>query len=142
MHPHIHMIGHYNPLVRIIDIASLIREASNHLFCVCWFNTWVAGDLQFKVDREREVFEKFFMVILYMPEENRQRNIFLYFMTLGLNRKLTSSKSAHYILNYLRIYLHLIPIRHGTEKLMTYTCSSRTKQNQLIRKVTKLKSPV
>ena len=77
-----------------------------------------------------------------MPEENRQRNIFLYFMTLGLNRKLTSSKSAHYILNYLRIYLHLIPIRHGTEKLMTYTCSSRTKQNQLIRKVTKLKSPV
>ena len=46
-----YVIGHYNPSVRIID----------------FIHKW--RDIQFKVDSERQIFEKLFMAIFYLLAE-------------------------------------------------------------------------
>ena len=46
---HTYIIGHYNPLVRIIDLVSHIT----YVVCVNLIHEW--QDLQFKVDSERQI---------------------------------------------------------------------------------------
>ena len=50
-------IGHYNPSVRIIDLVS----HTTYDVCVNFIHKW--RDLHFKVDSERQIFEKFFMAV-------------------------------------------------------------------------------
>ena len=57
MYIHTYMIGHYNPSVRIIDLVS----HTTYVFRVNFIHKW--RDLQFKVDSERQVFEKLFMTV-------------------------------------------------------------------------------
>ena len=47
---HTDIIGHYNPSVRIIDLVS----HTTYVLCVNFIHMW--GDLQFKVDSERQIF--------------------------------------------------------------------------------------
>ena len=46
---HTYIIGHYNPLVRIIDLVS----HTAYVVCVNFIHKW--RDLQFKVDSERQI---------------------------------------------------------------------------------------
>ena len=50
LHTYIDIIGHYNPLVRIIGLVSHIT----YLVCVNFISKW--RDIQFKVDCERQIF--------------------------------------------------------------------------------------
>ena len=74
-------------------------------------NTSVARDLQFKVDSERQIFERLFKAELftfrafaryeYLLRESPQRNIsFQYFWFSSLTCGLTSNKPTHYLLDY------------------------------------------
>ena len=54
-----YIIGHYNPSVRIIDLVS----HTTYVKCVNFRHKWRA--LQFKVDSERQFFEKLFMEISF-----------------------------------------------------------------------------
>ena len=51
---HTYIIGHYNPSVRIIDLAS------HTIYVVCINITHKWRDLQFKVDSERQIFCEIF----------------------------------------------------------------------------------
>ena len=91
-----YIIGHYNPLVRIIDLVS-------HTICVVCVNF---------IHKWRDwFFEKLFMAILFilgvfdrnLLRGNRRRNIFciLYWcLACCSNPSLTSNKPTHYLLNY------------------------------------------
>ena len=64
---HTHIIGHYNPSVRIIDLVS----HTTYVVCVNFMHKW--RDLQFKVDPERQIFlRKFswhsYLLSEYLPE--------------------------------------------------------------------------
>ena len=68
LHTYIYIIGHYNPSVRIIDLVS-------HTTCVVCVNSihkW--RDLQFKVDSERQLFEKLFRAILFYSQSFCQKS--------------------------------------------------------------------
>ena len=73
-----YIIGRYNPSARIID-----RVSHNiYIVCVNLIHKW--RDLQFKVNSERQIFEKLFMAILFtlrvfarnLLKGNRRRNTF------------------------------------------------------------------
>ena len=56
-----YIIGHYNPLVRIIDLVS----HTIYVVCVNFIHKW-RGTYSFKVDSERQIFfKKLFMAILF-----------------------------------------------------------------------------
>ena len=62
-----HIIGHYNPTVRIIDLVSHIT----YVVCVNFMHKW--QDLQFKVDTERQIFWEtfhgnFYWLSEFLPE--------------------------------------------------------------------------
>ena len=75
---HTYIISKYNPSVRIIDLVS----HPTFVACVNFLHKWL--HLQFKVDSERQIFEKIFMAILFtlgiFPRNilrwNRRRNVF------------------------------------------------------------------
>ena len=75
---HTNIIGHYNLSVRIIDLVS----HTTYVVCVNFIHKW--RDLQFKVDSERQIFEKLFMAAFFTPRVfarnllrgNRRRNTF------------------------------------------------------------------
>ena len=54
---HTHVIGYCNPSVRISELVS----HTTYVVCVNFIHKW--RDLQFKVDSERQIFEKHFTVI-------------------------------------------------------------------------------
>ena len=69
-----------------------------YFVCVNFIHKW--RNLEFKVDSEQQIFEKLFMVILFIY---RRRNIFIFSsscLTVGLNLGLTSNKPTHYLLDY------------------------------------------
>ena len=83
---YIHIIGHYNPSVRIIDLDSHIT----YVVCVNFIHKW--QDLQFKVDFERQVFiETFYMAIFIYSqsfcqkssERISQKKYFSYFVLMS-----------------------------------------------------------
>ena len=59
LHTYTYIIGHYNPSVSIIDLAS----HTTYVVCVSFIHKW--WDLQFKVDSKRQIFKKLFMAILF-----------------------------------------------------------------------------
>ena len=62
------MISHYNPSVRIM---THIASHTTHAVCVNFiYEQW---DLQFKVDSKRQIFEKHYMAILFLPEICREQ---------------------------------------------------------------------
>ena len=75
---HRYIIGHYNHSARIIDLVS----HTTYVVYVNFIYKW--RDLQFKVESERQIFEKVFMAILFtlrvfarnLLKGNRRRNIF------------------------------------------------------------------
>ena len=84
------IIDHYNPSVRIIDLAS----HTTYVVCVNFIHNW--WDLQFKVDSERQIFEKLFTAISFnsqsfcqiSAERKSPKRYFSYFILmsdLGLN---------------------------------------------------------
>ena len=103
---HTYIIGHHNPSVRIIDLAS----HTTYVVCVNFIHKW--RDLQFKVDSERQIFfEKLFMAILFtlrvfagnLLRGNRRRNIFrisLWCLAWDSNPGFSSNKPTHYLLDH------------------------------------------
>ena len=82
---HTYIIGHYNPSVSIIDLAS----HTTYVVCVNFIHKW--QKLRFKVDFERQIFEKLFIVIFFYPQRVfarnllrgvRRRNILSYFVSM------------------------------------------------------------
>ena len=66
-HLHTYIIGHYNPLVRIIDLVS----HNTYVVCVSFIHKW--RDLQFKVDSEQQIFLRkfswqFYLLAEFLPE--------------------------------------------------------------------------
>ena len=59
----IYSIGHYNPSVRIIDLAS----HTTYVVCANFIHKW--RDLQFKVNSERQIFLRHFSWQFYMLSE-------------------------------------------------------------------------
>ena len=57
---HTYIIAHYNTSVRIINLVS----QTTYIVCVNFIRKW--RYLQFKIDSERQIFEKLFMVILFI----------------------------------------------------------------------------
>ena len=77
---YIYIIGHYNPSVKIIDLAS----HTTYVLCVNFIHKW--WDLQFKVDTERQIlFEKLFMAILFTFRVKMKlpKKYFSYFITMS-----------------------------------------------------------
>ena len=103
---HTYVIGHYNPLVRIIDLVS----HTTYVVCVNFRQKW--RDLQFKVDSERQLFwETFawqFLVTFRvfarnLLRGNRRRNTFrISFRCLAWdsNPGFSSNKPIHYLLEH------------------------------------------
>ena len=91
IHTYIHVIGHYNPSIRITDIVS----HTTYVVCVNFIP-------KFKVDSERQ---KLFMAILFalrhLLKGNRLRNTFrilFWCLAWGSNPGFTSNKPTHYYL--------------------------------------------
>ena len=85
--PRTYIIGHNNPSVRILDLVS----ATTNVACVNFIHK--GRDLQFKVDSERQNFQKLIMATLFtirvlarnLLRRNRQRNTFcILFLMSGL----------------------------------------------------------
>ena len=103
-----YIIGHYNPSVRIIDLVSY----TTYVVCVKLIHKW--RNLQFKVDRERQIFWETFHQFLFtlrrvfarnLLKRNRRRNTFrIAFCCLGWNSNpaFSPNKPTHYLLD--RIY--------------------------------------
>ena len=100
---YIHNWSLIHPSVRIMT--SLLTL----LVCVNFIHEW--RHLQFKIDSERQIFEKLVMAILFtlrvfarnLLRRSRRRNIFIFSywcLTWGLNSGFTSNKPTHYLLNY------------------------------------------
>ena len=96
-----HIIGHYNPLVRIIDLVSY----TTYVVCVNFIHKWRA--LQFKVDYERQIFwETFHGNFIYSQSNllrgNRRRNTFrisFWCLAWDSNPGFSSNKPTHYLLD-------------------------------------------
>ena len=79
-----------------------------HVVCVNFILEWL--DLQFKVDSERQNFEKLFIIILFtlrvfarsLLRGNRRKNICILRSNLGFEQRLdfTSNKPIFYLLDY------------------------------------------
>ena len=63
-----YIIDHFNPSVRIIDLVS----HTTYVVCVNFIDKW--RDLQFKVDSERQIFEKLFMAVLIHTQNFCQKS--------------------------------------------------------------------
>ena len=82
---------------------------TTYVVCFNFIHKW--WDPQFKLDSERQIFEKLFMAILFtltvfaknLFRESRRKNIFIFAfwcLTLGLNSGLISNKPTDYLLDY------------------------------------------
>ena len=80
---HTHIIGHYNPSVRIINLVS----HTTYVVFVNFIHKW--RDLQFKVDSERQIFpETFHGNFIYSQfyssaERKSPKKYFLYFVLMS-----------------------------------------------------------
>ena len=103
-----HIIDHYNPLVRIIDLFS------NTTYVVCVNSIYKWRDLQFKVDSKRQIFwETFSWQVLFTLksswqkwgkwEEIAKEILFLFCLAWGSNPGFTSNKPTHYLLDLRRL---------------------------------------
>ena len=88
---------------RIIDLVS----HTTHVVCVNFIREW--GDIQFKVDSERQIFfEKLFMALNYSQsfcqksaKRKSPKKYFSYFVLMsGLGLELPSNKPTHYLLDH------------------------------------------
>ena len=82
---HTYIIGHYNPSVRIIDQASHIT----YVVCVHFIHKW--WNLQFKVESERQIFEKLLHSNFYLLSE-----FFVRRLLRGSRQRYISNKPIHY----------------------------------------------
>ena len=93
---HTYIIGHYNPLVRIIDLIS----HTTYVVCVDFIHKW--RDLQFKVGSERQIFCQFYLFLRVFARNvlrgNRWRNTFrisFWCLTWDSNPGFSSNKPTH-----------------------------------------------
>ena len=103
---HTYIIGHYNPLVRIIALVS----HTTYVVCFNFLHKW--RDPQFKVDSERQIFLRHISwQILFTHKAfarnllrgNRQRNllfVFCFDVWPGSNPGFSSNKPTHFLLDY------------------------------------------
>ena len=101
-----YIISHYNLSVRIIDLVS----HTTYVVCVIFIYKW--GDLQFKVDSERQIFyEKHFTAILFtlrifarnLLRGDRRRNTFrisFWCLAWDSNPGFSSNKPTQYLLDH------------------------------------------
>ena len=73
-----YIIGHYCPSVRIINLAF----HNTYIVCVNFIDKW--RDLHFKVDSERQIFEKHFLAILFTLRVFAEEILFIFCSCLGL----------------------------------------------------------
>ena len=85
---HTYIIGHYNPSVRIIDLAS----HTTYVVCVHFMHKW--RDLQFKVHFERHIFARICW------EEIAEGLLFVFCFDVWPGPGFTSNKPTHYLLDY------------------------------------------
>ena len=97
------VIGHYNPSIRIIDLAS----QTTYVVCVNFIHKW--RDLQFNVDSEQQIFLRNFSWQFLFTFRVFARNLlrwhslkeyFFIFYFDGLEPGFTSNKPTHYPLDY------------------------------------------
>ena len=93
--------GHYNPSVRIIDLVS----HTTYVVCVNFIHKW--RDLQFKVDSERQIFEKLLMANLFTLRVFA-RNL-LRCLAWDSNPGFSSNKPTHYLLDHCDFNTIAIP---------------------------------
>ena len=90
-------------------------------------------DQKFKVNSERQIFEKLFMAILFtlrffsrnLLKGSRQRNIFTFsfwWLTWDSKRGLTSNKLTHYFLEYsaFNMYIHICLLSDGENESLEF----------------------
>ena len=83
---HTYIIGHYNPSVKIIDLVSHTTYVVCVIFCIRKRRV-----VQFKVDSERQIFEKLLMAIVIYSQNYCQKSAerkspkkyFLYFVLIS-----------------------------------------------------------